>query len=428
MLGLASYASDDDDNGTESSGKQSFKENNIQQQSTSSKLSKGMDVVDNGCSQKEHSNLGSDTGSSSQNATIAYHSAEVSELKDAKAAKPSNADPGMAEREVPDGDDASKLKKTLASKVSGESEKIVENDKNDKNDRLEHSAGKNHSVKGLEKENAYEKEGRHSSPDQRQMKKERRDNQDDSKERLKERVVKPAEKAKHTDPRKKASPDYDKERKKERYADRQTKGKEENDRKRERTKGDKSEKHFHRNSSESSRHKRHHSPSIASRGRDNREDLVVGCASDSSDESYDNSKMFVSQFNIFQCLLFVFDLPSQVKKKNCLDLLFACRKMHSKGRKSPSPVRSRKRYKRTFPVKCRSSFEKLLGSLLLFSLFYHISFALDVSSSMPSELVYFSHVIQDKPFKDAKCEAVYDLSNPNMKFCTFKSVFNVIHF
>ncbi|KAL3511337.1 hypothetical protein ACH5RR_030738 [Cinchona calisaya] len=327
VLGLASYASDDDDNETESSGKQSLKENITQQQMTSSKLSKGTDVVENGGSSeetKERANSGSDLDINSQNATTVNHSAAVSKLNAAKAAKPSNVDSGVAECEILHDVDAPKFDKNLAAKADGKSERIVENhssrksvmddslgqeisDKSDKNDRHEHernSAGKNHNIKELEIywDSAYEKEGRH-------MKKERRDDQNASKERVKENAVKLAEKAKNTDSRKRGSPDYDKEGRKERHAGRRVSGKEENDRKSKRTNDDKREKPNRGNSSESNRSKRQRSPSIASRGRDNRDGLVVGRASDSSDESSDNSK----------------------------------KKMQSKRHKSPSPIRSRKR-------------------------------------------------------------------------------------
>ncbi|XP_027100123.1 uncharacterized protein [Coffea arabica] len=321
LLGLASYASDDEDNETESFGKQSIKEDSVKHQSTSSKLSKGTDVLHNGGSQEENKER-SDLGSNSQNATTVNHNAAVFGLKDAEAAKLSDS---VAEREVLDGVIASKIMNTLAAKVAGQSENIVENDsskrslmgdssgeetrdKLDKNDRREQERNAVEKIVReleIDKESAYEKEGTNSRRDQRHLKKERRDDQNG----LKERVVKPSEKAKDTDSRKRASPDYDKEGNKERHADRRSSGKEENDRKRERTEDDRREKSSRRNSNESSRHKRHHSPSITGRDRDNRGGLVVGHAYDSSDESSDNSK----------------------------------KKMHSRRRKSPSPVRSRKR-------------------------------------------------------------------------------------
>lgn len=367
VLGLASYASDDDDdNETESSIKPSVKENNIQQQSTPSKLSKGIDLVDNGGSveeNKDHDNLESDLGSSSQNATRVNNSVAVSELKDEKAANTSNSGSGEAELEMLDSIDSSKFKKTLPAKVAGKSEKVVENrisrksvmddslgrdqeirDKLDKFDRRDHErnpTGKNHSAKEVEidKESAHEKEGTHS----RHIKKERRENKNGSKERVNEKGVKSAEKAKDTDSRKRLSPDYDKEGKRERHVDRRTSFKEENDGIRERTKDDKREKTRHRNSSESSRHKRHRSSSVASRSRDNKDGSVVGHTSDSSDESSDNSKRFVYQFIVSPSLIFAFDLST---KGNIFTyfLLLACRKLQPKRRKSPSPVRSRKRY------------------------------------------------------------------------------------
>lgn len=305
LLGLGSYASDDEDNETESFGKQSLKEDSVTHLSTSSKLSKGTDALHNGGSQeenKEHGNSDSDLGSNSQNATTVNHTGAVFELKDTEAAKLSDS---VAEHDVLDGIIASKIKNTLAAKVTDQSEKIVENDsskrsvmgdssgeetryKLDKNDRREqerNSVGKNVRHLEIDKESGYEKEGTNSRHDQRHLKKERRDDQNGSKER----VVKSSEKAKDADSRKRASPDYDKEGKKEKHADRRSSGKEENDRKRERSEDDRREKSSHRNSSESSRHKRHHSPSI---------------------EPSDNSK----------------------------------KKIHSRRHKSPSPVRSRKRY------------------------------------------------------------------------------------
>ncbi|KMT07704.1 hypothetical protein BVRB_6g148260 isoform B [Beta vulgaris subsp. vulgaris] len=159
---------------------------------------------------------------------------------------------------------------------------------------------------GKEREN--EKEETRVRRDEKRQKKDKTEDYHISRERSKEQDDKHGEKARESDSRRRSPHLEDKDSKKERERDKKRSRKDDADKKREKTKDEKGDKSRHKSSSDASRHKRRRSSS-ATRVRKNEASAVVSGGSD--DEASDDSK----------------------------------RKDHSKRRNlSPSPVRSRRRY------------------------------------------------------------------------------------
>lgn len=301
VLGLANYASEDDEDNEIQSSEGVNKENTVHLQSSSSKFSKGMDVVVNGDSREEtrdridhRATIGP---TSTLNASIVNdvelgeERARVASVQQGSTVS-SRMEPGLAENELQTGfNDA---KKKLGSKVL-ETEKPVEklasqksaaddshgrdtrnsSDKKDRRKDERSSSGKDQKMKELDT-NKERGNGSRSKHDEKH-KKERRIDENGSKDRVKEKA--------YSDSRKRPSPDYVKEGRREREGDRKAGDKEDSGRKRERTRDDKREKPRHTNGGETSRHKRHRSSS-----RDKKDGSTVSGASDSSNESSDNSR------------------------------------------------------------------------------------------------------------------------------------------
>ncbi|KAK9277158.1 hypothetical protein L1049_006697 [Liquidambar formosana] len=347
VLGLSSYASDDDDDEIQSPSVPNSRKNHFRQHSSIQKHSEDIhDAVENGGSQAEieHirdlTNLENDSSKTSSTGAKNNHSAVVSELEHGNVGPSSYSkivsgvigDDIDGGGEVLDGIHASESKYNVGEKVVRKPELPGENVnakksmpddsqgreariKSDKNDRYEakrSSAGKDF-VKDVESgkiradERGDENRGRQ---DERQLKKEKMDDWNGSKERRKEHGAKPQEKAKESDSRKKFTHLDVKEDKKEMERGKRASAKEDNGKKRERLKDEKEDRSRHKPTSDSSRHKRRRSPSSSSRGRNGKDNSVLSHANDSSDETSEDSK----------------------------------RKVHSKRRDlSPSPVRSRRR-------------------------------------------------------------------------------------
>ncbi|XP_038693858.1 stress response protein NST1-like isoform X2 [Tripterygium wilfordii] len=182
-------------------------------------------------------------------------------------------------------------------------------DEYDRNENKESSYGKD-SVKEVERSREVEKQGEHRKRrDEKQLRKEKTNDQNGSKERMKQREAKPGEGSEESESRKRSAHQYTKEDKKEEDRVRRTNPKEGNNKKRESTNSKEEGDARHNLSSVVSRHKRRRSSSISSRGRNSKENSVTH-AHDSSDDESDDSK----------------------------------RKLHARRRdSSPSPVRSRRR-------------------------------------------------------------------------------------
>lgn len=316
VLGLANYASEDDDEDGEIQSSERFqKENTLVQQSASSMFLKGMNVVGNGNSQEEtreglanHVTTESVPSISTSNVSAVNDSALITESdKKRKSRLPENQGFNLSSKvdgvienvQIGLSDSKQKTEKlvdNLVSQNSGDDDSLEQETRNtlNKNDRRKDESnfgGKEQKTKELhvDKERTHERGSESHSRHDERHKKERKMDQNGSKDRVKEKAAKSAEKAKDSGSRKRLSPDFVKEGRKERQIDKSVSGKEESVRKRERVRerDDKREKIHHTNASESSRHKRHRSSSVSSKGRENKDGSGT---SDSSNDSSDNSK------------------------------------------------------------------------------------------------------------------------------------------
>ncbi|XVF02540.1 hypothetical protein REPUB_Repub04eG0183900 [Reevesia pubescens] len=338
VLGLANYASEDEDEGDEihSSRMPDSRSNAAIAQSSINKLSHDNDSSENGDSEvvlDEHNGVGKNFGSdvrrsknnrdtttdnsADRNHDKSFSSKVVTEdeinLNSGKIQIGNNGS-GMndasgervikkSDSELPDKDTG---KRSTKSESPG-TETRVKSDKTDRYGSRKSSSGKDPgSGRELEVSRSREDEKgdeNHLREDER-LRKKKTEDRNGSKERVKEH--KTGGKAKESDTRKKSNHLDAKDDKKDAERSHRASGKEDVDRKRERIKEDRSR---HKRGSDSSRHKRRRSSSISSRGR-NSKDTSSGHANDSSDEASDSSK----------------------------------RKLHSrKQHSSPSPVRSRRR-------------------------------------------------------------------------------------
>ncbi|KAH6828035.1 Nucleotide-diphospho-sugar transferase family protein [Perilla frutescens var. hirtella] len=340
ILGLANYASDEEDE-IQSSGKTKSKERSMQHQSSSSKLLEGDPVIENGDSREEKEeqrNLQAKLGASSNGrkspGSVANlesdDNMDTKEFTSADSQHSSKRLSGIVENELQHSYDTSNLSNSLTEKAvesneipdgNFEAKRWMNNDSwiqnarngSDKNDELENkrsSMKKEHkdseSSKGRLDKKGDEEYRRH---EERRTRSYRNDYNDNSKDKAKEKG-KTDEKAKNTESRKRSSPD-DKEGTTETHKDKRSSSKKDNDeRRKERTGDERKERSRHKSGVESSRHKRRRSSSVGAGDKESKDNSVVSRANDSSDESSDDSK----------------------RKSH-----------HSRRRKSPLPTRSRKR-------------------------------------------------------------------------------------
>ncbi|KAB2609817.1 hypothetical protein D8674_037162 [Pyrus ussuriensis x Pyrus communis] len=305
VLGLADYATDDEDEDSDiqSSGMPNSGKDAMLQQSTVKKPSNDrLDATVNGRSSvelQEHSKsqtiLESGRGKTSSLESYNRH-------KD---------DDSNGDRNLPDGTTASRLKDTVGifkPELPKENVNVKTTSKDDpqvtesrmKPDKHDRDENKKSSVKDINKEVESGKIRTDDKGDENRKgqypRKERADDRNGSKEKVKEQNVKESES------RKRSSHADAKEGRRETERLHRASGKEDKERKRERTKDKEGDRSRHKHSTDSSRHKRRRSSSVGSRGRNSKDD--------SSDEASDDSK----------------------------------RKRHSRRRNlSPSPVRSRRR-------------------------------------------------------------------------------------
>ncbi|KAL6547392.1 hypothetical protein OROMI_023113 [Orobanche minor] len=343
VLGLASYASDEEDEEIQSSSKLNPNERSTHQQSSSSKLLEGNPDNENGGSteaagqqitfsakldtdgirRKSPANITPDNGV--RNTELSDHKAagDLASIDELCSSKKLSK---ITEYELQDGSNISKLNISLGTKVVERNDdrnsdaRKLKNDDNriqdseniyDKDDRLEskRSSAKDHkdseSSKGRLDKKGYEMHGRHSRID-------RTDYHDYSKDKGKEKG-RADEEVMNTESRKWLSPSGSKEGTDETQRDKRALGKKYNNEKRQDRTGDKKrEQSRHKSESESGRHKRHRSSSVGVRGRESKDNSVVSRANDSNDEASDDAR----------------------RKSH-----------HPRRRKSPSPIRTRKRYK-----------------------------------------------------------------------------------
>lgn len=290
LLGLANYASDDeDDHEIHSTDKQKPKEH------------------ENGKSElEEHdgspANLEKNPHKMSPNVGTDDRSTRYSAHEDAGGS--SKTESGVREDTMPGGKDVVKAEKpsqTLDSKKTKTDNSRSEDrrDKTDKSGKREVrkcSDRKDNGMYTSSKDRKTEiEEGNRGNHEERLVRKEKVGALDGSKDSVKEKSRKSGEKAKESDSRKRRSPSYVKEERKETERDSRTGGITDNGRKRERTKDEKREKSRRKDERGSSRRKRHRSSSNDSRGRESKDYSTR--ANDPSDESSDDSRRFI--FNSF---------------------------------------------------------------------------------------------------------------------------------
>ncbi|XP_043703966.1 uncharacterized protein LOC122654062 [Telopea speciosissima] len=147
--------------------------------------------------------------------------------------------------------------------------------------------------------------------DERHARKEKADDRSALKERVEDRGSKSDKKAKESDSRKSSSHVNCKDDRKETEKTKRASGKEDNNRKRERARDERGDRSRQKTEKDSSRHKKQRSSSVSSRGKNSKDNSAGARCSDSSDEVSEGSGQ---------------------------------RKMHTKRRSlSPSPTRSRRR-------------------------------------------------------------------------------------
>lgn len=316
MLGLANYASDDEDedNEIQSARMPDSRNNAAAAQSSVKKLSKGNDATENDNSRlvlDEHrgdeKNFGSDMRSKNNRDTATDNSADRNREK-SFFGNETNFDRGKVEggnngsamndalgewvikksdSELPDKDAGKKLTKS----ESQGRETRVKSDKKDHHESRESSfrkdLGSGRELKVSRSREDEKGDDNHRREDDR-LRKQKIEDRNGSKERVKE--PKSGEKVKDSDSRKRSNHLDAKDGKKDAVRSHRASAKEDVGRKRERAK----EEDRSRHKSDSSRHKRRSSSSLSSRGR-NSKDNSVGHANDSSDEASDGSKRFITE-------------------------------------------------------------------------------------------------------------------------------------
>lgn len=164
-------------------------------------------------------------------------------------------------------------------------------DKNDQDDAKDSSDGKRYHKDAESGKIRTDEKGddTHKRQDERHLRKEKTDERNGSKERVKEPSIKTGVKAKELESKQRSSNLDVKEDKKETERHHKASAKEEINRKREHSKDREEDRSRRKHASDSSRHKRRRSSSISSRGR-NSKDNLVSHAIDSSDEASDDSR------------------------------------------------------------------------------------------------------------------------------------------
>ncbi|KAL8519171.1 hypothetical protein ACS0TY_010199 [Phlomoides rotata] len=316
LLGLGNYASDEEDEEIQSSGKPNSKASSTHPQSSSNNLLEGNPDIENGGSPErtEQRNVPAklETSASDRKSpvgAISDRSVSVMESNDNLKAKvlistdnhhSSKKVMGILENELQYGSDSSKLSSSLIEKAVERHERPDGNlnnkstrDRSDKNDGLEN---KRNLVKKDRRDSESSKERvdkkgdeEHRRREERRARTERIDNHDNSKEKGKEKG-RTDEKVKNSESRKRPSPSDGKEGgTTETHRDKRTHRKDNDEKAKDRA-DEKRERSRHKSGSESSRYKRRRSSSIGARDRDSKDNVVAGRANDSSDESSDDSK------------------------------------------------------------------------------------------------------------------------------------------
>ncbi|KAB1669811.1 hypothetical protein ES319_1Z008600v1 [Gossypium barbadense] len=315
VLGLANYASDDEDDEIQSAKIPDSRSNDAVLQSSIRKLSQGIDVTENGSSQvvlDEHrgveKNFGSDMKSESRRDTT-DDSAERNYENSFSSKLISGNEININSGKLQYGNNGSKMDDILGARVIKKSdselldegvvkkstksesqsrETRLKSDKNDRHESRKSSFSKDpdsgRELEVIKSRGEQKGDENHMREDERHRKQKIED-RNSSKEREKE--PKSGEKAKESDSRKRSSHHDAKDDKKDADRSNRASAKEDVGRKRERTKEE--DRSRHKRGSDSSRHKRRRSSSISSRGRKSK-DNSSDHANESSDAASDGSK------------------------------------------------------------------------------------------------------------------------------------------
>ncbi|KAI5572835.1 hypothetical protein BDE02_10G039600 [Populus trichocarpa] len=321
VLGLANYASDEDDDEIQSSSVSNSRKNSVVQPLAIPEIAEDNDAAENGNSQVE---LVKNTGATNFESDLSKTSSIGSDNKIngafSELSEHVHSEVVFGARHVEisvNGEEKIESNNKAASKATigehakmkseplGESlsvEKSVVDYSHTRGTRVRSDQDSRHETRSSGSRADEKGDDGHRRQDGKHPSKEKTDDLNGSKERKKERNDKTGASAKEPESRRKSSHPEVKEDRKEEEKPHRSSAKENAIRKRDRTKEKEEDKARHKPTSDSIKHKRTRSSSISSRGRNSKDN-------DSSDEASDDSK----------------------------------RKHSRKRRSSPSPVRSRRR-------------------------------------------------------------------------------------
>ncbi|XP_017226434.1 uncharacterized protein LOC108202509 isoform X1 [Daucus carota subsp. sativus] len=295
LLGLASYASDDDeDDESQNVGVPNSKRNTIDQPSTNKMLSNEYSAAEakenmnknfvsgsdgrmfpNGSSGKYRPDNELNNNGPSRESSHGFSPDDAVDVENkADIATSTDNIKGQAKTEL-------SIENFGSKKVtSGDTE--VREDRKKTDDKRRSSAGK-YIDKEPGGDGAHARgDESHRRQEERKVKKEKKNDYDESKEKSKEQGLKSVEKYMDPNSKRRSSHRNDKDMK---QTDKdRSRSKEASERKRDGTRDEEGERSRDKLTSDSRRHKRHRSPSVGSKGRDDKNHTVVGHTKNSSDD------------------------------------------------------------------------------------------------------------------------------------------------
>lgn len=332
VLGLGSYASDDDDEDDEVQNFSALnsRENSVYPQSIMKKFSDNVpDAVENDSSQVEIEDHGKGqinieagpnrtsligaknngstvasglndvgAGTESQNSSIGLRTGAVSGGREdevnvdaGKGSYVSGSNECVGEKAMKP-ELRSQTANAIITDGSQGKETKIESDKNNRHETKRSSSEKNFvkEEESVKLRADVKRDENHRRHDERNLRKEKTDDQNGSKDKTKRQGSKSGEKAKESDSRKRSAHLDVKEDRKETEKFKRANVKAESIQKRERSNDEKEDRSRHKLASESGMHKRRRSSSISSRGRSSKDNSVVSHTNASSDEASEDSK------------------------------------------------------------------------------------------------------------------------------------------
>jgi hypothetical protein len=315
VLGLANYASDEDDDEIQSSSVSNSRKNSVVQPLAIPEIAEDNDAAENGNSQVElvkntgATNLESDLSKTSSIGSDNKINGAFSELSDSEVVFGArHVEISVNGEEKIESNNKAASKATIGehakmkSEPLGESlsvEKSVVDYSHTRGTRVRSDQDSRHETRSSGSRADEKGDDGHRRQDGKHPSKEKTDDLNGSKERKKERNDKTGASAKEPESRRKSSHPEVKEDRKEEEKPHRSSAKENAIRKRDRTKEKEEDKARHKPTSDSIKHKRTRSSSISSRGRNSKDN-------DSSDEASDDSKRFTSEIQSVPFFFFFF--------------------------------------------------------------------------------------------------------------------------